>query len=58
MSEAIRRKGLRELDMDRAIERLFQRLERKGYPAAEVIDRLRGWGNALAELARDSCESA
>jgi len=57
-AEAIRQKGFRELDMDRAIEQLFQRLERKGYPAAEIIDRLQGWGTALAELARADCESA
>ena len=57
-AEAIRRQGARNVEIDKALMRLIDRLDRKGLSAAEIADRLRCWADDIAELALEDPLSA
>ena len=56
--EAFLQRYRRTRAIDAAIERLFERLERKGYRVLEVADRMQGMANDFIELARDDWEKS
>ena len=57
-AEAIRRQGARNVEIDKALMRLVDRLDRKGLSVAEIADRLRCWADDIAELALEDPLSA